>query len=346
MALLVSFSQQTFWSFCVPHFFFRMERNDYCYLLFLPPLFDWHSSKIQFSCLNQTFVMVFTHVACFLNFEIFKKLCIDSALMALMVREVENPSLRSFPCFLCISYTCLDDFFIQSREKQGFTVLDIFFLLSKFIQKRKQQTVQCVTTIFSLLQHTWYYCFIYCREQKRTAWLSIAAISNALKNVMQKYWWAIIVLVQPNVVQPPKPCDPNPCGTNAQCKTQNGAINCVCPSDYVGDPFSSCRPECVLNTDCPRDQSCSRNRCIDPCRGTCGLNADCSVSNHIPICSCKDSYSGDPYDSCRPIPVKSKKSKMMFNHFLCDNLPIILPSTSNVTVGYWKSLRSSSMRSK
>lgn len=120
----------------------------------------------------------------------------------------------------------------------------------------------------------------------------------------------IFKIVEPNIVQPPTPCDPNPCGTNAQCKTQNEAINCVCPSSYVGDPYISCRPECVLNTDCPRDKNCLQNRCVDPCVGTCGLNADCRVSNHIPICSCKESYTGDPYGSCRPIPVISKKPNL------------------------------------
>lgn len=118
----------------------------------------------------------------------------------------------------------------------------------------------------------------------------------------------ILNLVEPNVVQPPRPCDPNPCGTNAQCKSQNGAINCVCPSGYVGDPYSSCRPECLLNTDCPRDQSCSRNKCVDPCPGTCGINADCRVTNHVAVCSCKESYTGDPYGSCRPIPAQRKNN--------------------------------------
>lgn len=113
--------------------------------------------------------------------------------------------------------------------------------------------------------------------------------------------------MEPNVVQPPSPCDPNPCGTNAQCKSQNGAINCVCPANYIGDPFGSCRPECLLNTDCPREKSCVKNRCVDPCQGTCGSNADCRVANHIPICSCKEAHTGDPYGSCRPIPVISKR---------------------------------------
>ena len=118
--------------------------------------------------------------------------------------------------------------------------------------------------------------------------------------------------VKPSKEEPPRPCDPNPCGTNAQCKEQNGAINCVCPSDYIGDPYSSCRPECIINTDCPRDQSCARNRCVDPCAGNCGANADCRVINHIPVCACKESFTGDPYGSCRPIPVIGMLSSTEF----------------------------------
>ncbi|EFX65776.1 hypothetical protein DAPPUDRAFT_65219, partial [Daphnia pulex] len=122
----------------------------------------------------------------------------------------------------------------------------------------------------------------------------------------------IPVIIEPNVVQPPTPCDPNPCGTNAQCNTRNGAINCVCPANYVGDPYSSCRPECVLNTECPRDKNCVNYRCVNPCPGTCGINAVCRVTNHIPVCSCKESHTGDPYGSCRPIPVKRKTRNSNF----------------------------------
>ena len=118
----------------------------------------------------------------------------------------------------------------------------------------------------------------------------------------------MLILVEPNVKEPSSPCNPSPCGANALCNEQNNAFSCVCPTNYVGDPFSSCRPECVLNTDCSREKSCVRNQCVDPCPGTCGLNAECRVSNHIPVCSCKESYNGDPYGSCRPIPVLSKIS--------------------------------------
>lgn len=61
---------------------------------------------------------------------------------------------------------------------------------------------------------------------------------------------------------------------------------------------------CVLNTNCPHNLRCSYNHCVDPCVEYCGINANCRVTNHMPVCSCKESYTGDPYDFCRPIPVK------------------------------------------
>ena len=115
--------------------------------------------------------------------------------------------------------------------------------------------------------------------------------------------------VEPSVVQPEqRPCDAHPCGTNAQCRQQGQAVSCICPADYIGDPYSACRPECVLNDDCPRDQSCVRNKCVNPCDGTCGINAECRVSNHVPVCTCLTGHTGDPYGACRPIPVIRKHS--------------------------------------
>lgn len=54
-----------------------------------------------------------------------------------------------------------------------------------------------------------------------------------------------------------------------------------------------------MSSDCPADKSCIRNKCKDPCPGVCGINADCSTRNHIPICTCRDGYIGDPFASCQ-----------------------------------------------
>lgn len=95
-------------------------------------------------------------------------------------------------------------------------------------------------------------------------------------------------------------CNKLICGLNADCREQNGAASCFCPPNYLGDPYVSCRPECVLNSDCPRDKSCARNRCTDPCANACGSNAKCRVINHNPVCTCEDGFEGDAYSSCVP----------------------------------------------
>lgn len=95
--------------------------------------------------------------------------------------------------------------------------------------------------------------------------------------------------------RPLDPCNPSPCGPNAECF--NG--ECRCPAEYIGNPYEGCRPECVLNTDCSRDKACLRNKCRDPCPGTCGQGARCEVINHIPTCSCPEGLSGDPFTLCR-----------------------------------------------
>lgn len=91
------------------------------------------------------------------------------------------------------------------------------------------------------------------------------------------------------------PCDPSPCGPNAECN--NGECRCI--AEYRGNPYESCRPECTNNGECSRDKACLRTKCVDPCPGTCGQDAICEVVNHIPICSCPDGYTGDPFTYCR-----------------------------------------------
>lgn len=93
------------------------------------------------------------------------------------------------------------------------------------------------------------------------------------------------------------PCNPSPCGSNALCN--NGICSCI--SEYNGDPYRGCAPECVLNSDCPRNRACIRHKCADPCPGSCGQGAICDVINHIPMCSCPPNLQGNAFVQCRTI---------------------------------------------
>jgi hypothetical protein len=101
------------------------------------------------------------------------------------------------------------------------------------------------------------------------------------------------------------PCVPSPCGPYSQCRDIGGSPSCSCLSNYFGSP-PNCRPECVVNSDCPSNLACMRERCRDPCPGSCGAQAQCSVINHTPMCTCPSGYIGDPFTSCYPKPVESK----------------------------------------
>lgn len=98
--------------------------------------------------------------------------------------------------------------------------------------------------------------------------------------------------------EPTSPCEPSPCGTNAVCKENSGVGACVCAAGYLGNPYEACNPECIVNSDCPSHKACTRNKCIDPCLGTCATNADCQVVNHLPMCTCRQGYTGDPFKHC------------------------------------------------
>ena len=133
---------------------------------------------------------------------------------------------------------------------------------------------------------------------------------------------------------PPRPCDSLICGTSAQCRVESGLAKCFCPPSYLGDPYTACRPECVVNSECPADKTCSQKKCVDPCAGTCGSNAECRVSNHIPVCSCAQGFSGDPYSSCQPLPVICKQRT---NYYLtnCNFLCSLLFSSWLDNFGIW-----------
>lgn len=66
----------------------------------------------------------------------------------------------------------------------------------------------------------------------------------------------------------------------------------------VGSP-PSCRPECILSSECDLSKACKNNRCINPCDpGVCGLNARCEVRSHSPMCTCPQGYEGNPFIRC------------------------------------------------
>lgn len=100
--------------------------------------------------------------------------------------------------------------------------------------------------------------------------------------------------------KPKNPCNPSPCGPNSQCRVNNGQAVCTCLPKYLGSP-PGCRPECVVNAECPPNKACIAQKCSDPCPGVCGLNTRCVVKNHSPICSCKEYFTGDPFTRCIPL---------------------------------------------
>jgi len=110
-----------------------------------------------------------------------------------------------------------------------------------------------------------------------------------------KYNFCLTILDIP--VENSDPCNPSPCGYNAECN--NGV--CTCLLEYQGNPYMGCRPECVINNDCPQKEACIKNKCKDPCPGICGQNAICDVYNHIPMCRCPEKMSGNAFIQCKPV---------------------------------------------
>lgn len=123
---------------------------------------------------------------------------------------------------------------------------------------------------------------------------------------------SILITAEP----PSNPCQPSPCGVNAECRQRDGAGACTCIEGYQGNPYEGCRPECVLSADCSSKLACIRNHCVDPCPGTCGVNAICSVANHVPTCYCIENFEGDPFQGCRPIP---QQGTISIGLFICIN---------------------------
>lgn len=112
----------------------------------------------------------------------------------------------------------------------------------------------------------------------------------------------------PNV--PTNPCQPSPCGPNADCQVRSESPACSCLPNYIGAP-PNCRPECTINPECSSQLACINQRCADPCPGSCGYNAKCTVVNHTPVCSCDVGHSGDPFTGCSPIQGRVKRHSVL-----------------------------------
>ena len=111
------------------------------------------------------------------------------------------------------------------------------------------------------------------------------------------------------------PCDPNPCGPNSNPPRRIGdRCQCSCLPEMIGSP-PNCRPECIINADCPSNEACINRKCQDPCPGLCGINAYCRVRNHVPICVCNQGYIGDPFSSCYLKPSKQLSKYFLYKTF-------------------------------
>ena len=109
------------------------------------------------------------------------------------------------------------------------------------------------------------------------------------------------------------PCQvANPCGTNADCLVSQHLAQCRCRFGYTGDPYVACLPfeppECVQDKDCPTDEVCLEEKCINPCLtlNPCVAPATCKLVDTMPIrtmvCICPDGYVTDDNGGCRTLP--------------------------------------------
>lgn len=107
-------------------------------------------------------------------------------------------------------------------------------------------------------------------------------------------------------------CNNQPCGINALCLSAHHRAVCQCAEGYEGNPLIECSSmpktptqypaECSRNEDCPIDEACQSEKCINPCLldNSCGKGALCHGENHIAICRCPLGYNGNPRQGCIP----------------------------------------------
>jgi len=85
-----------------------------------------------------------------------------------------------------------------------------------------------------------------------------------------------------------KTCFPNPCGKNAECKSDRSGTQCTCINDYDGDPYKECR-----RTGCLDDCDCGFGLGKSPLRSPyCGndgwCHTDTRFGNKTASCEAED----------------------------------------------------------
>ncbi len=94
-------------------------------------------------------------------------------------------------------------------------------------------------------------------------WTNLLDFDSSLVRLDLWLKWIARELNECILVPPPRtstqriePCNPSPCGTNARCMERNGAAACLCIDGYFGDPYTECRPECLVHSDCVSIKAC------------------------------------------------------------------------------------------
>ncbi|CAB4057393.1 unnamed protein product [Lepeophtheirus salmonis] len=93
------------------------------------------------------------------------------------------------------------------------------------------------------------------------------------------------------------PCNPNPCGNDAQCEPVGERPLCTCPESYSDCESNGNRAICKC---LPGFEGDPYVRCNDnPCnKSPCGANAVCENVNARASCKCRPNYEGDPFVQC------------------------------------------------
>ncbi|XP_037042825.1 neurogenic locus notch homolog protein 1-like [Bradysia coprophila] len=100
-----------------------------------------------------------------------------------------------------------------------------------------------------------------------------------------------LIRLDDSEINPEHPCDPNPCrGYNEFCRELKGHAFCQCQyAPFRRLPESGCNPECGTKFDCPANETCLNNKCVQSCPGDCSPSEECFVFNHQAKCRPKNS---------------------------------------------------------